>query len=76
VSQNLNREVEGGGGATIPPLFFSKGSFNKIKREVDEAVEKFWGKDQISGFNEHGERIGTGIPRVKPSYLRDNEYTI
>ena len=35
--------------------------------EVTLACHKFWQRDQIRGFDENGERIGTGIPRVKPA---------
>lgn len=35
--------------------------------EVAVAAAKFWQKDEIRGWDENGERIGTGIPRVKPA---------
>lgn len=34
--------------------------------EVAVAAAKFWQKDEIRGWDENGERIGTGIPRVRP----------
>ena len=46
-----------------------------LKEEVAEAFERFWNKDQVCGFNNKGERIGTGIPRVKPTY-NNNEYSL
>lgn len=65
------------GAGEIPlPLYFSPGEFHKIRLEIDQAVDKFWAKDQIRGWDKNGERIGTGIPRVKPSFLRNNEYSI
>jgi len=35
--------------------------------EVAVAAAKFWQKDEIRGWDENGERIGTGIPRVRPT---------
>ena len=65
-----------GAGDTPLPFFFTPGEFNKIKAEVDRAVDRFWQRDEIRGWDNNGQRIGTGIPRVKPSYLRNNEYSI
>ena len=35
--------------------------------EVVLAVNKFWQRDEIRGWDDNGKRIGTGIPRVRPS---------
>ena len=35
--------------------------------EISAAAAKFWQKDEIRGWDENGERIGTGIPRVRPT---------
>ena len=42
--------------------------------EVTLACHKFWQRDQIRGFDENGERIGTGIPRVKPASHDGNDW--
>jgi len=46
-----------------------------LREEVAEAYYRFWEKDQICGFDQNGERIGTGIPRVRPTY-NNNEYSL
>ncbi len=35
--------------------------------EISAAAAMFWQKDEIRGWDENGERIGTGIPRVRPT---------
>ena len=65
-----------GAGDTPLPLYFTAGEFNKIKAEIDRAVDRFWAKDQIRGWDENGKRIGTGIPRSKQNTLKPNEYSI
>jgi hypothetical protein len=35
--------------------------------EVSAAASRFWQRDEIRGWDENGERIGTGIPRVRPT---------
>jgi hypothetical protein len=65
-----------GAGEVPLPLYFTPGEFNKIRDEIDRAVNKFWEKDQIRGWDEKGNRIGTGIPRVRPNFIRNNEYAI
>ena len=69
---------EGGGSEDSLPNTFSlkQGEFTQVKKEIEEGVEYFWRQDQICGFDKDGNRIGTGIPRVKPSYLGDNEYAL
>jgi hypothetical protein len=41
--------------------------------EVSAASARFWQRDEIRGWDENGERIGTGIPRVRPND-RSNEF--
>ncbi len=78
MTQGSNFPSEEGGGATPLPNTFSisKGEFTKLKAELEEAIEEFWKRDQICGFDKNGNRIGTGIPRVKPSYFSNNEYSL
>lgn len=38
-----------------------------ITAEVALACARFWQRDEIRGFDGNGKRIGTGIPRVRPS---------
>lgn len=75
-----NKEAfsEGGGGEDSLPNTFSlrQGEFTQLKKEIEEGIEYFWRQDQICGYDENGERIGTGIPRVKPSYFSNNEYSL
>jgi predicted chitinase len=35
--------------------------------EVSAAAVLFWQRDEIRGWDEKGERIGTGIPRIRPN---------
>jgi hypothetical protein len=41
--------------------------------EIAKAAAMFWQRDEIRGWDENGERIGTGIPRVRPND-RSNEF--
>ena len=58
-------------------LVFLKGlNWSDLKKLVDEGYNRFWEKDQVCGFDFSGNRIGTGIPRVKPSFVSNNPYEI
>ena len=50
-------------GDDVVPHF---GDYNTAA-EVALACARFWQRDEIRGFDENGERIGTGIPRVRPA---------
>jgi hypothetical protein len=45
---------------------WQRSDWGKLREEVEVGFEKFWAKDQICGFDERGQRVGTGIPRVRP----------
>ena len=68
---------EGGGEEFLLSLIQGspwKDEMATLRELVAEGYERFWNKDQICGFDEYGNRIGTGIPRVRPSYT--NEYAL
>lgn len=41
--------------------------------EIAKAAALFWQRDEMRGWDENGDRIGTGIPRVRPND-RSNEF--
>jgi hypothetical protein len=53
-----------------------RGYWSSLKKEVDEACEYFWSRDQICGFTDDGKRIGTGIPRRMKQFAGSHEYSL
>jgi hypothetical protein len=69
---------EGGGEEFLHPLFDEspwRDEMSSLRAEVEEAYHRFWLKDQVCGFTPTGERIGTGIPRKRPSY-KSHDYSL
>ena len=75
-SNSSGPEQPSGGEVKVPPTQADRGYWTNLKKEVDEACEYFWSQDQICGFTDDGERIGTGIPRRMKQYSGNHEYSL